>query len=386
MRLYRLPGETHEGHYKRAVTLFKARYQAPQSELAVRRRKLNAMTKGPDEAIGDYVRRFEQAWTLAYPGQSRVGTTAMEDKWMLFISTLELDVQRLYGISQKPAPGADWITLTAHLEYLYTLRDPHAMVDTARSAVRLNRAKQQIMEDDRPTQLANGVHRPNVEYTDMRGHRRTLPSFYDNPYEAPTPTLETIHAIGERAPAAAASSSGGSAPQQSKGKRKRGKRGRSDEPTTDDEPPAASSQHDGRGNEANREHQRALAAKKPRDEKGHFVKREGNAPATGSNATPLGSRAVHKGRNTAGREVEIRGPCSGCGLNHTWERCRRNKNWVGYKEEEGRKTGKHWIAAIPGYKLGDEIEGSYKALPGYEDAHRRAFNEPPPSAVRRTTQ
>src|SRR5690606_7790472 len=110
--------------------------------------------------------------------------------------TLEEDVRRLYGLSQKPAHGSDWIALTAHLENLYTLRDPHAMLDTARTAVRLSRAKQQIQQDDRPMQLVNGVYRPNVEYTDMRGHRRTLPSYFDNPYEAPAPTVETMQALG----------------------------------------------------------------------------------------------------------------------------------------------------------------------------------------------
>jgi len=60
--------------------------------------------------------------------------------------------------------------------------------------------------------------------------------------------------------------------------------------------------------------------------------------------------------------VTIMGPCRSCALNHTWETCRRNPNAPRFDPRLKDQQGPHWIAKIPGYKLGDE-NGAYKSNP-----------------------
>ena len=58
-------------------------------------------------------------------------------------------------------------------------------------------------------------------------------------------------------------------------------------------------------------------------------------------------------RNRFGQPVY--GPCSSCGLAHSWEYCYRNKDGKRYKPEQGMLKGLSTMAQQPGYVLGDEF-------------------------------
>ena len=235
------------------------------------------------------------------------------------------------------------------------------------------------------THVQRGADRSLKEYTDGSGKAYTAAAWSADPFSTPTPLASTLRTVnGEKKDggntggnAGAGSGAGGRGRQRNRG----GKGGqqqhagqkRDRSPSVEAAAAASSQPHDGRRDEANREHQRQLSNKRQRDNKGHFVaavKSEGG-PASGSNSTPLGPRAgFRKGHDSAGKEINIRGPCHSCGLNHQWKDCRRNPDAPRHDPERLGEKGLHFIAKLPGYKLGDE-NGAYRNNPAFSSTNPR---------------
>ena len=276
----------------------------------------------------------------------------------------------------------DWLTFIARLEALYANRSQEDMLRAAKERVKSQEMESTFRFGKQHLELTRGVDRSLKEYTDGSGKAYTAAAWSADPFSTPTPFASTLRTInGEEGKkdggntggnAGAGGNAGGRGRQRNRGGNKGGqKRDRS--PTPEAAAAASSQPHDGRRDEANREHQRQLSNKRQRDNKGHFVaavKPEGD-PASGSNSTPLGSRpGFRKGYDSAGKEVNIRGPCNSCGLNHQWRDCRRNPNARSYNADKAQEQGPHFIAKLPGYKLGDE-NGAYRSNPAFIASSQR---------------
>jgi hypothetical protein len=257
-----------------------------------------------------------------------------------------------------------WLEFISRVEVLFAHRSPEQMMRATKERLQLQASTAAIRGANQHTGLSRGVERPLKEFVDGAGRKVTVADWLEDPFQTPAPLASTLKAAHVDArgndSAAAAVAPAAVAPgrnrQRNRGNRGGQKRGRSPSPP-EDAAAAAAAPSDGRQSEAYREKQRQIASKRPRNEKGHYlpsVKGEQGARASGPNAAPLGPRPLRKDVDSNGAEVTIRGPCSSCGLNHPWDLCRRNPNSPKFQQEERGKTGLHYIAALDGYRLGDE--------------------------------
>lgn len=376
LNLHRGIRETHEDYYRRAAQLFKERYKPTQIEIASFFSRLHNISKGVDESLEDYTKRYNRAWDLAHPSRHQVTGPGpqLEEKKRAFVHGLERDIRNMLNVGGD-ITHYSWLELISRLEVLYGSRNQNDMLSATREQIQLQTAEAAIRSDNQHLELTRGVDRNLKEFTDGSGKKFTAASWSADPFATPTPLASTVRAVNGEDSKPAAAASTGQGRQRGRGgrggKQQAGqKRARSPSPDA----AAASPPHDGRSSEAQRENLRQAANKRPRDSQGHFkpgVKHEQGGPASGSNATPLGNRGSQRtGTDSKGNPVVIKGPCTSCGLNHVWKACRRNPNSKKHDPHLKDETGPHYIATLPGYKLGDEF-GAFRDNPHFEPSTAR---------------
>lgn len=369
LSMHRRDNESFEDFYRRAAQLFKERYKPTEVEIASYLSKLHSMEKGFDEELHAFTQRFNRAWDIAYPGRHTLTPRQLEEKKRAYTQALERDVKRLIQIGGGTG-GQSWLDFLSRLDVIYESRSEEDVLRTAKEQSDLRGAKAAIIGADHYHDLTHGVSRPLKDYVNNAGKKISAADWAFDPFATPAPLASSLRALnaGVKGEHIEAPGAGGRNRQRNRGGRGGQKRARSPSPP---EPAAAAaaSSHDGRHDDAYRERQRQNANKRPRDDKGHFkpgVKHEQQSgPASGANATPQGGGPPERhGVDTAGAKVIVRGPCPSCGLNHTWDGCKRNPQARNFVESERGKTGLHFLATLDGYRPGDE-NGAYKKLPSF---------------------
>lgn len=362
------PYESHEDHYKRVCKRFISHHSPTETELAQNRQRVEIMAKDARESLPNFRARMEAALHRAFPDGLRDKRDRIE--WQrIFVQALEPDMIRELNRTKLAFDySQEWVAWVKSLEPLYTFRDP----STAATANQLQRRRIDEMGQTNAFAAAASVNRPKqptpVSYLNSSGEVVQAYQHDIDPFAMPQ--IESYSGRGqpqqERGGQGRGGRGGRGGRQQDRGSKRERQQERSLSP-----PAAAGRQQQDRG--VTHPSPRPTSSSpppaikdEPRSKRFRVKFKEDRQIGGGQQSGGAGDGGYH--RSNAVQDTQTKfpsserqtrgpgdwGPCSSCGLGHSWAFCYRNPASSKYKPEHRNFTGPAPMAKQPGYKLGDE--------------------------------
>jgi hypothetical protein len=341
------------------------RFSPTETELAQNRQQAQALLKSPLEALETFKARFESAMHRAHPEGIR--DRRDREEWQrIFVQALEPDIIREVNRNTLAHDySTEWSTWVQSLRPFYAFREPKSAADNDAQQLR------RIRETNQTNALITTSNRvlPALPVPFVNSSGETVQAYtYDlDPFT--TPFADSSSRRDSQHSAGRGGRGGRGGRQHERGSKRGRQQDEYDSPPPSPTRPAA--------NPGLRSAMKQTTSPPP------VVKEEPHAkrarvvhfrrhPAPGSryeDAAANSSFAVqNSGRSNAptGKDRNgqlVYGPCSSCGLAHSWEYCYRNPKSPRFKPDQQSLKGLAPIAKQAGYVLGDEFRSNQAGQP-----------------------